>query len=78
LFTDEELGRAYLEGERAVTLHRARGKERMARRVAELERLVRLLGEEARERDQELARIRAVLGETEKDEGRPGSESGIL
>jgi integrase len=77
LFTDEELGRAYLEGEQVVTLHRTRGKERMARRVAELERLVRLLGAEARERDRELARIRAVLGEREKDEGRPGSESGI-
>jgi integrase len=69
--------RAYLEGEQVVTLHRTRGKERMARRVAELERLVRLLGAEARERDRELARIRAVLGEREKDEGRPGSESGI-
>ena len=64
-YTDEELARAYLEGEAAVTLHRSHGKERMARRVAELERLVRLLGEEARERDRELERIRAIVGEGE-------------
>ncbi|HVN65279.1 MAG TPA: site-specific integrase [Methanomicrobiales archaeon] len=60
-YTDEELAAAYLEGEQAVTLHRRHGKERMARRVAELERLVRLLGDEGRERDREIARIREIL-----------------
>jgi integrase len=67
-YTDEELAGAYLEGEPAVTLHRSHGKEKMARRVAELERLVRILGEEARERDRELGRIKAILKERETGE----------
>jgi integrase len=61
LYTDEELGRAYLEGERAVTLHRTTGKEQVARRISELERLVRRLRDEAEERDREIARIRAII-----------------
>jgi integrase len=61
LYTDEELGRAYLEGERAVTLHRSQRKEQMARKIADLEKLVHLLREEGRERDRELARIGAIL-----------------
>jgi integrase len=72
-FTDEELGRAYLEGEPAVTLHRTHRREKMARRVAELEREVRLLAEEARERDRELARIREILS----SEGKSTAESSI-
>jgi integrase len=44
-YTDEELARAFLEGERAVTLHRSHRRERMARKIAELERLLLLLQE---------------------------------
>jgi integrase len=74
LYTDEELGRAYLEGERAVTLHRSHGKEQTSRRIAELERLVRLLREEAGERDRELALIRAALPGGAPDAARPEGE----
>jgi integrase len=59
--TEEELGKAYLDGERAITLHRSQERERLARKVAELERIVGLLQERAGERDRELARIREIL-----------------
>jgi len=59
--TDVELERAYLEGERAITLHRSHQKERLARKVVELERLVGLLQEKAGEGDRELNRIRKIL-----------------
>jgi integrase len=55
-FTDEELGRAYLDGEPAVTLHGGKKKGRIAGRIAELERLVAILQEQAGERDGEPAR----------------------
>jgi integrase len=61
-YTDEELGRAYLKGERAILLHGGRrGPEKFAGKLAELERLVGLLQEKAVERDRELARIRRIL-----------------
>jgi len=66
LYSDEDLGRAYREGERSVTLHRGHGKEMTARRIAGLERSVRLLMQEAMERDRELARIRAILSSVDQ------------
>ncbi|HVP25347.1 MAG TPA: tyrosine-type recombinase/integrase [Methanomicrobiales archaeon] len=42
-FTDEELEKAFLEGEPHITLHRSRRKESLGRKVAELEGLVRAL-----------------------------------
>jgi integrase len=44
-YTEDELARAYLEGERAVTLHLSHRRDRMARRIAELERLLVILQE---------------------------------
>jgi len=60
-YTEEELAGAYLEGERAITLHRGHRKDRMALKIAELERVVGMLMERAEERDGDLARIRKIL-----------------
>ncbi len=74
-YTEEELARAFLEGERAITLHRGHQKDRMALKIAELERLVGILMERAEERDWDLARIRQILeaGGTRAGQD-PGSE----
>ena len=52
-YTEGELAEAYLKGERAVTLHTSQPKERVERRIAELERLVGLLQEKIGERNEE-------------------------
>jgi integrase len=44
-YPEEELAEAYLRAERTVTLHKSQPKERVERRIAELERLVGLLQE---------------------------------
>ena len=74
-YAEEELARAYLEGERTVTLHRSHHKERVARKIAELERLVGILQERVGEKDRELARIEKTLfidGEKNHAPGRAG------
>lgn len=65
-YTEEELAGAYLRGEPAVTLHRSHRKERVTKKIADLERLVGILHEKIGERDEELARIRVTLT---KDKG---------
>jgi len=60
-YTEEELAEAYLGAERAITLHRAHPKERVEKKIAELEKLVGVLAERIGERDEELARIRKQL-----------------
>ena len=66
-YTDEELAGGYLRGEPAVTLHRIHRKERVAKRIADLEKMVGTLQEKIGERDEELARIRETLA---RDAGR--------
>jgi integrase len=56
-FAEEELAGAYLEGEGSVTLHRGHRRDRVTRRLAELERLVASLREQIGERDERPARI---------------------
>ena len=74
-YTEGELAGAFLEGERAVTLHRSHGRERTARQIARLEKSIRLLREQAEERDQELARISAILsGQARDGRGREGEQ----
>ncbi len=60
-YTEEELSDAYLGAERAVTLHRAHPKERVERKIADLEKLVGLLEQRIGQRDEELARERKHL-----------------
>ena len=60
-YTEEELAGAYLTGEPTVTLHRSHTKEKVERKIADLERLVGLLQEKVGERDEELDRIRRIL-----------------
>jgi integrase len=62
-YTEEELAEAYLRGEPTVTLHRSHPRERMERKIAELERLVDLLQEKVGERDEEPSRLRKSLFE---------------
>ena len=50
-------------GEPGVTLHRSQAKERVARKIADLERLVGTLQEKMGEREEELGRIRKTLAE---------------
>jgi integrase len=70
-YTDEELAGAYLKGEPAITLHRSHRKERVTKRIADLERLVGILHEKIGERDEELARIReTITGNRGWDQGR--------
>jgi integrase len=57
-YTEQELAGAYLEGERAVTLHRSRRRDRVTQKIAKLEQLVAALQERIGERDEGLARIR--------------------
>jgi integrase len=48
-YTEEELEKAYLEGERAVTLHRSHRQESLARKIADLEKIVGILREQVGE-----------------------------
>jgi len=78
-YTGEELAEAYLRCERVVTLHRSQPKERVEKRIAELERLVGLLQEKIGEKDEEMARTRKSLPNGQgKDigEGRAGTGIG--
>jgi len=81
-YTEEELAEAYLKAERAITLHRSQPKGGVERRIAHLERMVRLLQEKIGERDEELDSIRTGLdgkggeeGEEEGGERRPQGSS---
>jgi integrase len=56
-YTEQELARAYLEGEQAVTLRKSHRRDRVTRKLAELERLVASLREQIGERDERPARI---------------------
>ena len=49
--SEEDLGRAYLGAEGAITLHRSHRKESLARKVAELERMVEILRDRMDERN---------------------------
>jgi len=60
-YTEEEMAEAYIKGEPAVTLHRSHPKERMERKIRELEKLVGLLQEKVGERDEELAWMKKSL-----------------
>ncbi|MDD1667392.1 MAG: site-specific integrase [Methanomicrobiales archaeon] len=62
-YTGEELEQAYLQGERAVTLHTSRRGERVSRKIADLERLVGALQERVGEQERELGELRKVVGE---------------
>jgi len=55
-YTEEELARAYLRGEPNITLHRSRQKERVDRRISDLERIVGTLQEQIGERDKTAGR----------------------
>ena len=44
-YTEEELAKAYLEGERAITLHRSHRQESLAKKIAELEETIGILRE---------------------------------
>jgi integrase len=54
---EEGLARFYLEGERAVTLHRSHRKETLARKVSELERIVAILREKEGEGNRSPSRL---------------------
>ncbi|MDD1669277.1 MAG: site-specific integrase, partial [Methanomicrobiales archaeon] len=58
-YTEDELAGAYTDAEPAVTLHRSHRKERVERRISDLERLIKRLQEQIGEREEELAGIRA-------------------
>ena len=74
-YTEGDLAGAFLEGEGAITLHRSHGRERTARQIARLERSIRLLREQAEERDRELARISAILsGQARAGQGGEGEQ----
>ena len=50
-YTEEELSRAYLDGEPNLTLHRSRQRERVDRRIADLEKIVGILRDRVGEKD---------------------------
>ena len=75
---EEELAEAYLRVEGAVTLHRSHPKERVERKIADLERLVGLLQEKIGERDEELTRLgKSLLKEGESDHLKERARPGI-
>lgn len=77
-FAEEELARAYLGGEPAITLHRSHRRTKVAAKVAELERLLAQLQEKVGETDRELAHIRESIqkGREEGQEAYTGEMEG--
>jgi integrase len=77
-YAEEELAGAYLRVEGAVTLHRSHPKERVERKIADLERLVGLLQEKIGERDEELTHLgKSLLKERESDHLKERARPGI-
>jgi integrase len=76
-YSEQELERAYLEGERTVTLHAGQRKDRVTRKIAELERLVGVLQERIGEQERELGELRGrvAIGEGKELEGRDRSRT---
>jgi len=77
-YTEQELAEAYLKAERAVTLHRSHPKERVERKIADLERIVALLQEKIGARDEEITRFgKRLLKEEESDHPKEIARPGI-
>jgi integrase len=70
--TEAELARAYLEGERVVTLHHSHRKDTMAARVAELERLVGELRKQIGEGNSRDEPLRKGVPEEEREQEKDG------